>query len=672
MAIISGNGAKGHHKFTLSVTQESQSIANNTSTISFKFQISPIVTSYRWEQWYERISYTVTINGINYTGSIPDYDGYSTVTLKSGTQTISHNADGNKSISISFVVTDGAGQYYTCGNASGSGTMALTKIPRYATSNQSLKSKTETSITMNWSSDSVVDYIWYSKDNGSNWTGINVTDGKSGSYTISGLSANTTYKVKTRVRRKDSQLTTDSSALSVATYNYPHCTKTPDFTIGNKLTLSFYNPLGRTFKLEVIGADGKVQGVGDYNSTSVAGFYNTSWQDYWYSTIPNAPSGTYKVRATYGSSVITVTGGTYSVKGTETPILGNITYEDTDAKVRAITENPLHIVQNQSSLKVYFAGTTARNNATIANHTFELNGVVLTNTAPEGSVDFGKVNSARDLTLTVTATDSRGLTATTTITVTMLAHSKPTALVTLERLNNYEDETYLTVDGSISSVNNKNTITIEYRYKETGGSYNNFATLNDKERAILFLDKNNSYLFYVKVTDAFGSTYSNEYILNKGVFPLFIDTRLNSIGINTLPTEPNALEIEGRIIGTQNRVLWSGDKQMLGTDTIQLNEGISKQPNGIVLVFSGVDANGTGQYYWYQYTFIPKQIVALRPNQGSCFPLASRNFSVVGMKYLYIKETEITGQEDNSATGTSASGIEYTNQRFSLRYVIGV
>jgi len=141
------------------------------------------------------------------------YDGD---VVTSGTMTIpSSNSSGDGSVWASFEAGVGS---YPGSNVSGSGSWSLDRIPRYATSNQSLKSKSSSSISMNWSSDSTIDYIWYSTNNGSNWTGVNVADGTSGSYTISGLSANTTYKIKTRVRRKDSQLTTDSSSLSVTTY----------------------------------------------------------------------------------------------------------------------------------------------------------------------------------------------------------------------------------------------------------------------------------------------------------------------------------------------------------------------------------------------------------------------------------------------------------------------
>lgn len=133
MASISANGSLGHHKFTLTVTETSTSTANNTSTIKYTFQLSPVQTSWAWEQWGSSISYTLTINGTKYTGTIPAYDGYATVTLKTGTQTVTHNSDGTKSISYSFSVVDGAGQRYTPGNASASGTLALSTIPRATT-----------------------------------------------------------------------------------------------------------------------------------------------------------------------------------------------------------------------------------------------------------------------------------------------------------------------------------------------------------------------------------------------------------------------------------------------------------------------------------------------------------------------------------------------------------
>lgn len=143
MASISANGSKGHHKFTLTVTQSKTDIATNTSTLSFDFKLSPLDNGgWDWAEWGQNITYTITVNGTSYTGYIPDYNGTSVITLKSGTQSVTHDADGSKQIPYSFSVTDGTGAYYTSGNASASGTFVLTTIPRATTPTFSAKSVT--------------------------------------------------------------------------------------------------------------------------------------------------------------------------------------------------------------------------------------------------------------------------------------------------------------------------------------------------------------------------------------------------------------------------------------------------------------------------------------------------------------------------------------------------
>jgi hypothetical protein len=185
----------------------------------------------------------------------------------------------------------------------------------------------------------------------------------------------------------------------------------------------------------------------------------------------------------------------------------------------------------------------------IAKYVVECNGKKVEKTS-SGDFSIGAVNSANNLDLKLTVTDTRGLSSSKTIKVTMLAHSQPTAVVTLERLNNYEDETYLTVDGSVASVNSKNTMAIKYRYKQSGGAYGSYVNTADRQKNTLSLNKNNSYIFNVVVTDAFGSTFSKEYVLDKGMFPLFIDTAKNSVGINCFPVNEQSLEVNGLDIST--------------------------------------------------------------------------------------------------------------------------
>ena len=123
---ITGNGSRGHHKFTLTVTENSKNDSANTSNISFKFELSPIQSGWDWAMQGSNISYNITINETHYTGTISDYNGSSTVTLKNGTLNVAHDAAGTKTMNFSFKVTDHDGLSYTCGSASASGSMTLT------------------------------------------------------------------------------------------------------------------------------------------------------------------------------------------------------------------------------------------------------------------------------------------------------------------------------------------------------------------------------------------------------------------------------------------------------------------------------------------------------------------------------------------------------------------
>lgn len=222
----------------------------------------------------------------------------------------------------------------------------------------------------------------------------------------------------------------------------------------------------------------------------------------------------------------------------------NVSYQDGNSSVVAITENNQKIVQNKSDLRVTFTSATPLKGSSISNYEFKLNDTTQTKTTPT-TIDFGTIDSANDLTLVCKVTDSRGNTTTIEKTISMVSYETPNAIVTLNRLNNYEDETYLNVDGTIASVLSKNVMTIQYRYKENGGSYNAYTTIPDNVQQTLQLDKNKEFIFEVKITDSFNETFRQEYTLGKGIFPLFIDTAKNSVGVNCFPSKNNTLEVDG-------------------------------------------------------------------------------------------------------------------------------
>lgn len=115
---------------TLTVTQTSQSVANNTSTVNYSLVINrPSAISSNASK-----SFSIIINGSTVKSGTTTIGGSGSKTIASGTTTISHNADGTKSINFSFSLTMNIswnGRYI--GTASKSGSMSLSTIPRAST-----------------------------------------------------------------------------------------------------------------------------------------------------------------------------------------------------------------------------------------------------------------------------------------------------------------------------------------------------------------------------------------------------------------------------------------------------------------------------------------------------------------------------------------------------------
>lgn len=268
---------------------------------------------------------------------------------------------------------------------------------------------------------------------------------------------------------------------------------------------------------------------------------------------------------TIGTSEKTASGSISNANPTFTA--SQISYTDANKVLYAITKNNAdnqRIVQNQSSLSVTFGEAKGNKGANIVEYILELNGVTKTATA-SGTVGFGAINSSQDVTLKITAKDSRGNTTTVEKIITILAWSLPTFTATVERLNNYEDETYLTVEASISSVDGINTIkSITYKYMEVGGSYGNSAVpIENRTKYTIQMDKEKEFFFIITVEDAFDYD-EKEFYLADGKFPMFIDTEKHAVGVNEFPEEGEALRVAGGVARfDEGIVLLSASKKFL-------------------------------------------------------------------------------------------------------------
>jgi len=226
----------------------------------------------------------------------------------------------------------------------------------------------------------------------------------------------------------------------------------------------------------------------------------------------------------------------------------NVSYQDTNSSVVAITGNNQHIVRNQSNLSVSFTSASALKYATISKYQLTFNGATTEQTS-SGTINYGLIDSGSDLTLTIKAIDSRGNFMSVSKTVTMFDWLPPTAIITANRKNNYEDESYLKVNASISSVNSKNALEfIKYRYKKTSDStYSSYVTIQNNTQYTISINKLYAWYFQVLVTDKFGNTTYN-FVLAKGTPIMFFDTEKLSVGVNCFPSKLEALEVNGKTI----------------------------------------------------------------------------------------------------------------------------
>lgn len=484
------------------------SIEGNYSDISWTFKGYGGGT-----KWYYTKNGYVNINGSRvFTQGDTKVQLSDGTVLASGSTRIYHNADGTKSFGA-----DGGATIYNYGTyQTGSGSWTLDTIPRYADITQfDVSAVNETQIKFTWGASASCDAVQYSVDGGG-WT-----NGVYPTITISGLSAGVQHSVKIRVKRQDSQLWTESGTKYATTYNYPYVSSAPNFTIGNQNTISLYNPLGRKCSVYIINPAGTQMGGDSTTGTSISGYNNDSWKSFFYAGIPSAKSGTYKVRLVVESPArdTTVNGGTYSITGNEVPTFSNFTYADTNNTVTGVTGNNQILVKGLSTPRVTISSANkmvAQKSATPKSYTAVID--TLSKSAnystSDITMDLGTIANAGTKRLTVTAYDSRTLSKEVYKDVTVMDYAKPVINATVTRLNNFENQTTLKVAGTytrltISNVD-KNTInSVQYRYRETGGSWSGWVNISTTVNAgkftcndvILSLDNTKSFEFEIKATD---------------------------------------------------------------------------------------------------------------------------------------------------------------------------
>ena len=453
-----------------------------------------------------------------------------------------------------------------------SGTYQLDVAPAYTSiTGFSVGALSETSVKFNWSAANTVDYIWYSTNNGSSWTGVDVADGTSGSFDVGGLAADTGYNFKIRVRRKDSQLTTDSGAYYAATYAYPYLTSVPEFTVGDSLTIGIYNPLSRSCTISVIGDNGVEHNGGTITLTTISPFNDDSWKNVWYSTLPGKTQGTYKAR------LVCSTGNVNQVSSAAKYYLDT---SDSGFKP-AFTDNEIINVVNTANT------TIAGSNKFIKNHN-SLSGVIKPMTpqrSARGSYynvsssglatvkeDYSNSNinfvlgNMSTNTFNVTAVDSRGFTTTRSKTIDLVDYNNPGVTTSkITRQNGIGTKAVLDFTGVYTNWSGllKTNLIQSIRYKigssgtwkslpsdatltSSGGVWALNAVLNDD------FSTTSQYDLYLEIKDLLETVVVGAYTISTADAFIWKDLANKRIGINKKPDE--ALDVQGnaKVSGTIN------------------------------------------------------------------------------------------------------------------------
>lgn len=402
----------------------------------------------------------------------------------------------------------------------------------------------------------------------------------SGSYTIGHNSeGNASFSASVSSAIYSASVNCNGSGLwslpQIARASQPSCITWPNTTenigdIGSTITIHMNRHSDKfihTVRYSFYDLNGTI-------ATNVA--INCTWTipESFYSKMPNLNSswGTIYADTYNGSTKI----GTKSVKFTcnvsnANPSINKIDYYDSNQKTTDITEDNQIIIRNNSNLEFKLTNLIALKYATLSKVEILLNGITKSATlsgssVPSQMINFGIVNSSSNLTASISVIDSRGNKTSYSKDITIVDWVQPSAIITCKRENNFYSTTHLTVDGSISSVNDKNLIKIQYQYKKTTDTnYSTLNTIQDNTQTSFDIDNKFAWDIRVIVSDLIGSTTYNLFV-DKGIPIVYFDRSLSSMGVNCFPKYDNSLEANG--VSLSGKVLYNSANGTAETVTL--------------------------------------------------------------------------------------------------------
>lgn len=311
-----------------------------------------------------------------------------------------------------------------------------------------------------------------------------------------------------------------------------------------------------------------------------------------YQQIPNASAGQGNVTAvTYnGTTQIGTKNALFEANVTNSNPTFTAEYQDINSQMTAITNNNQQLIRNNSNLQISISNASAKNYATLSSLTAVINGTTYTGSlrGTGGSIDVGTLNLSSNTTAQVILTDSRGIKTVQNLNLIILDWVLPTAIISLQRQNNFYSETDINVNAEYSSLDSKNTITIKVRQKKVSDStYSNYTTLQDDVTTTLTLDNSFAWDVQVLLQDRIGSTTYN-LTIDRGIPITFFDRLKRSVGIDCFPADQESLEVNGenilnRIAGygqIANQVTGDWDTACGTASGFYMGENLSNSPTG--------------------------------------------------------------------------------------------
>lgn len=347
-------------------------------------------------------------------------------------------------------------------------------------------------------------------------------------------------------------VSTDWTGLTtIARASQPTISPSTTFNIGDTITINTNRKSSAfTHTITLYFGNYSYQ-IGTGITDSIA-FDTSTIANKMYQQIPNAKVGEGNVTAvTYnGSTQIGTKNVIFKANVTNSDPTFSMEYEDINSRTETITDNNQQIIRNNSNLQVAVTNAQAKNYATLDRAEVVINGTTYTGSfrGSNSTIDVGTLNLSSNTTAVVSVIDSRGIATSKNLEITILDWVLPSAIINLQRENNFYSETNINVNAEYSSLDNKNTISIKVREKQVNSStWSAYTDLQDEVTTQLNLDNNYAWNIQVLVEDKIGTTTYN-IILDRGIPILYIDRLKRSLGIDCFPQKQESLELGGKTI----------------------------------------------------------------------------------------------------------------------------